>query len=76
MSTRFISLFMGELDENGDLFYINAGHVPPILFHEDRISTLTVGGLPLGPVQEVSYRRGYVNIPWGGILLCYTDGIW
>lgn len=75
MSTRFISLFMGELDENGDLFYINAGHVPPILFDKTIVSTLTVGGLPLGPAPEVSYRRGYVHIPQGAVLLCYTDGI-
>ena len=75
MSTRFISLFMGELDENGDLFYINAGHVPPILFDKMTVSTLTVGGLPLGPAPEVSYRRGYVHIPLGTMLLCYTDGV-
>lgn len=75
MSTRFISLFMGELDENGDLFYINAGHVPPILFNKGDISTLTVGGLPLGPAPEVSYRRGYIHIPPGAVLVCYTDGI-
>jgi len=75
MSTRFISLFMGELDESGDLFYVNAGHVPPILFHDGHVSTLTVGGLPLGPAPEVSYRRGYVHIPPGAVLFCYTDGI-
>jgi len=75
LSTRFISLFMGELDENGDLFYINAGHVPPVLFDKGTISTLTIGGLPLGPVPEVSYRRGYVHIPPGAVLVCYTDGI-
>lgn len=75
MSTRFISLFIGELDENGDLFYINAGHVPPILLYNETISTLTVGGLPLGPAPEVSYRRGYVHLPPGAVLLCYTDGI-
>ncbi|UCE19632.1 MAG: PP2C family protein-serine/threonine phosphatase [Gemmatimonadota bacterium] len=75
LSTRFISLFFGELDENGDLFYINAGHVPPILFDTGTVSTLTVGGLPLGPTPESNYRRGYVHLNPGSILLCYTDGI-
>jgi len=75
LSTRFISLFVGELDENGDLFYINAGHVPPILFDDGKISPLTVGGLPLGPALEATYRRGYIHMNPGSVLLCYTDGV-
>ncbi|MFQ6091826.1 MAG: PP2C family protein-serine/threonine phosphatase [bacterium] len=75
LSTRFISLFFGELDESGDLFYINAGHVPPILFDDGKISALSVGGLLLGPTPEVKYRRGYIHMHPGALLLCYTDGV-
>ena len=30
-STKFISLFYGELEDDGNLFYVNAGHPQPIL---------------------------------------------
>src|SRR2546426_2623535 len=31
LTSRFISMFFGELERNGNLSYINAGHPPPLL---------------------------------------------
>ena len=32
LSSRFVSVFYGELERDGNLVYVNAGHQPPILF--------------------------------------------
>jgi sigma-B regulation protein RsbU (phosphoserine phosphatase) len=32
LSSRFISVFYGELEENGHVIYVNAGHPPPLVF--------------------------------------------
>jgi len=35
LSSRFVSVFYGELEADGNLVYVNAGHQPPILFFKD-----------------------------------------
>ena len=35
LSSRFVSVFYGELEADGNLVYVNAGHQPPILFFKE-----------------------------------------
>jgi sigma-B regulation protein RsbU (phosphoserine phosphatase) len=75
LATRFISLFYGEIEPNGNLVYCNAGHNPPLLLREGEITELRHGGLILGPNPDAQYERGYTLISPGSVLLLYTDGI-
>ncbi|MEW5806232.1 MAG: PP2C family protein-serine/threonine phosphatase [Acidobacteriota bacterium] len=75
LATKFISLFYGEFEANGNLIYCNAGHPPPILFRKDMMLHLKKGGLVLGPNPLAKYERGFVNFQHGTILVIYTDGI-
>ena len=36
LASRFISLFYGELEETGNMAYVNGGHCPPLLLHPRR----------------------------------------
>lgn len=73
--TRFVSLFYGELEPNGNFIYCNAGHPPPLLHHDGRFRELDQGGLVLGPDPEARYERGYVCLEPGDTVVLYTDGI-
>ncbi|MFI5372940.1 MAG: PP2C family protein-serine/threonine phosphatase, partial [Candidatus Eisenbacteria bacterium] len=59
LSTRFVSLVFGELERNGNLSYVNAGHPPPLLIDDKGTHELSVGGLILGPDPEVLYKLGF-----------------
>ena len=74
-SSRFISLFYTEMERNGNLFYINAGHPSPLLLIGNEISELDSTGLLLGALPEIALRRSYISIPPKGVLVLYTDGI-
>ncbi len=74
-ASRYISVFYGELEPNGNLSYVNAGHQPPLLFRRDRILELRTGGTVIGPLPQVSFRRGFVRLDAGGVLVLFTDGI-
>lgn len=74
-SSRFVSLFYGELDKDGNILYTNAGHPPPVLLSNGQISTLDSTGLVLGALPEIELKRSFSKLGTGDILLLYTDGI-
>jgi sigma-B regulation protein RsbU (phosphoserine phosphatase) len=81
LSSRFVSVFYGELEADGNFVYVNAGHQPPILFFrhprpgQPSELELTVGGTVIGPLPEARFRRGFARIHPGEVLLMLTDGI-
>jgi len=75
LSTRFVSLFFGELERNGNLFYVNAGHIAPWIFGRRGTRRLTVGGMILGPVADTPFKRGFAHVDKGDTLVMVTDGI-
>jgi len=81
LSSRFVSVFYGELEADGSLVYVNAGHQPPILFFKEQRRDrpcemeLTIGGTVIGPLPEARFRRGFARVYPGDVLLMLTDGI-
>ena len=74
-STSFVSLFYGEVEKNGNILYVNAGHPAPILFDKNEITELESTGLILGALPEIDIQRGHAFIKPGNVLVLYTDGI-
>jgi phosphoserine phosphatase RsbU/P len=75
LTTKFVSLFYGELEANGTFIYTNAGHNPPFLLRDGKFELLRHGGTVLGPTPDATYNRGYVQMVKGDVLCLYTDGI-
>ena len=75
LAARFVSLFYGELEINGNFIYTSAGHPPGLLFHAGAFTELDLGGLVLGPDPAARYDRGYVQVHPGDVIVLYTDGI-
>ena len=76
MTTKFVSLFYGELETGGILIYCNAGHNPPFLLRNNgKTEFLRNGGPVLGPTPDATYTRGFAKLEPGNLLCMYTDGI-
>jgi sigma-B regulation protein RsbU (phosphoserine phosphatase) len=81
LSSRFVSVFYAELERDGNVVYVNAGHQPPILFFRDQRPgqacevELSNGGTVIGPLPEARFRRGFARLHPGEVLLLLTDGI-
>ncbi len=75
LTSRFVSLFYGELETSGVVIYINAGHNPPMVFRRRTIEYLTEGGPVLGPLPDRRYNRGVVRLEPGNLMLLFTDGL-
>lgn len=74
LSTRFVSLFYAELEANGNVFYVNAGHPAPWIIGKREMRRLEVGGPILGPLVEARFQRGWAHIDRGDTFVAVTDG--
>ena len=75
LSTKFVTMFYGELEANGTFIYTNAGHNPPIVVRTETTEYLPHGGPVLGPTPNATFNRGYVGLRQGDVLCLFTDGI-
>lgn len=75
LSTRFVSLFFGELEANGNLFYVNAGHPAPWILGARGVRRLQRGGTILGPLETSTFQRGFDHLDRGDTLVIVTDGV-
>ena len=76
LTSRFVSMFYGELERHGAFIYVNAGHPPPFYVPvEGEPRPLEEGGTVLGPIADATYERGFVTLRPGDLLVLYTDGV-
>ena len=76
LTSRFVSMFYGELEPNGVFIYVNAGHPPPFhLSAAGEVRYLDEGGAVLGPLADATYERGFVRLAPGDMVVLYTDGM-
>lgn len=76
LTSRFVSMFYGELSPSGSFIYVNAGHPPPFyLPAAGGVESLTAGGSVLGPIPDATYDRGFVRLGPGDLVVLYTDGV-
>ncbi len=76
LTSRFVSMFYGELEVGGTFIYVNAGHPPPFhLSAAGEIERLSAGGAVLGPIRGATYERGFVRMSGGDLVFLFTDGL-
>jgi serine phosphatase RsbU (regulator of sigma subunit) len=75
LTSSFVSVFYGELSDDGTMLYANAGHPPPLLYRADGCLELAWGDTVLGPARGARFRRSVVQLEPGDVLVAYTDGL-
>ncbi|NNE54546.1 MAG: PP2C family protein-serine/threonine phosphatase, partial [Flavobacteriales bacterium] len=75
---KYITFFVAKCNTvTGVLEYINCGHNPPVLCHEDGSSELlSLGSIGLGMFEEIpTIKKGSLELQRNDVLVCYTDGL-
>jgi phosphoserine phosphatase RsbU/P len=77
MDGKFITFFWGILDSAArTLHYVNAGHNPPILIRNGKITKLVKGGIILGVMKNfIPYESELLQLEQNDVLVLFTDGI-
>lgn len=74
---RFITFFWLLLDDQKkEMTYVNAGHNPPLLIRDKKITYLDRGGMLLGVMKTfIPYESETVQLQKDDILVMFTDGV-
>lgn len=74
---RFVTFFVGEYDQKKHtLCYVNAGHPPPVLVHDQGIRLLDKGTLVLGSIDELPMLEvETIALPEQALICSFTDGL-
>lgn len=74
---RFITFFWLLLDDQKkEMTYVNAGHNPPLLIRDKKITYLDKGGMLLGVMKTfIPYESETVQLQKDDILVMFTDGV-
>jgi sigma-B regulation protein RsbU (phosphoserine phosphatase) len=72
---HFATLVCGKASPSGAIEICNAGHCPPLLVRQGRVTPLEATGLPVGLFTSSEYTVKEVRLGPGEALLLYTDGL-
>ncbi|MDP4115979.1 MAG: SpoIIE family protein phosphatase [Bacteroidota bacterium] len=77
MDGKFITYFWGIFDDNNRTFqYVNAGHNPPLLIRDGKITYLKKGGIILGVMKTFTpYLSETIQLEKDDVIVLFTDGI-
>jgi phosphoserine phosphatase RsbU/P len=75
--SRFITLFYAVYDpRTGDMTYVSAGHMPPLLLRSNGTwERLSDGGIALGMFEQSTYKTGHLTIQPDELVAVYSDGV-
>lgn len=76
-SGLFVTAWMAVIElSTGEMIYVNAGHNPPVIKHDDKIEYLkSKAGFVLAGIEDFRYKQNVMKLDRGDKIFLYTDGI-
>ena len=72
---KYANLIIARIRKDGELEYVNCGHVPPLLVCKTEVIRPPHGNLPVGLLAEATYSSDRVSLHTGDRLILVTDGV-
>ena len=72
---KYATMILARLSNDGDLEYVNCGHVPPVWICGDEVLRPAHGNLPVGLLADATYASDRCQMRPGDRLILVTDGV-
>jgi len=72
---KYATLIIARIRKDGELEYVNCGHVPPLLVCKHEVIRPPHGNLPVGLLSDATYASDRVSLHTGDRLILVTDGV-
>ena len=75
LGEKYATVFIAHLTREGDLEFVNCGHVQPVLVAGGKVERIKESNVPLGLLPSVTYESGRRKLSPGDRLVLFTDGV-
>ncbi len=75
IESRFVTLMLGSVAEDGRLTYCNGGHNPPFVIGRSGARRLETGGPVVGLLELASFAQETVQLDPGDVIVVFSDGV-
>ncbi len=75
ISEEYATLIIARLQRDGEMEYVNCGHVPPLLVCNHEVIRPPHGNLPVGLLADATYESDHVSLHAGDRLILVTHGV-
>src|SRR6266850_4897545 len=75
ISEEYATLIIARLQRDGEMEYVNCGHVPPLLVCNHEVIRPPHGNLPVGLLADATYESDHVSLHVGDRLILVTHGV-
>ncbi len=72
---KYATMIIALLRNDGDLEYVNCGHVPPVWICGNEVLRPAHGNLPVGLLADATYASDHCQMRAGDRLILVTDGV-
>jgi sigma-B regulation protein RsbU (phosphoserine phosphatase) len=72
---KYATVIIARLRRDGELEYVNCGHVPPLLVCNNEVIRPSHGNLPVGLLSDAKYESDRANLHPGDRVVLVTDGV-
>jgi len=72
---KYATVIIARIRPDGELEYVNCGHVPPLLVSGEQVSRPAHGNLPVGLLKDATYEADHCILKPGDKLVLVTDGV-
>jgi sigma-B regulation protein RsbU (phosphoserine phosphatase) len=72
---KYATLIIARIRRDGELEYVNCGHVPPLLVCNHEVIRPRHGNLPVGLLGDATYESDRCQMHAGDRLVMVTDGV-
>ncbi|MBZ5704687.1 MAG: SpoIIE family protein phosphatase [Acidobacteriia bacterium] len=75
LGEKYATVIIARIRPDGELEYVNCGHVPPLVVSNHTVNRPTHGNLPVGLLKDATYESDRVHLKPGDRLVLVTDGV-
>jgi phosphoserine phosphatase RsbU/P len=75
IGSKYATMIIARLRHDGDLEYVNCGHVPPVWICKQEVLRPSHGNLPVGLLADAVYESDHCQMMPGDRLILVTDGV-
>jgi phosphoserine phosphatase RsbU/P len=72
---KYATVIIARVRDDGDLEYVNCGHVQPLVVSDGDVQRPAHGNLPVGLLPDAKYESAHCQLKPGDRLILVTDGV-